>query len=78
MKIHEIREMKTEEILERVAEEERTLVDLKFAHQLKQLTNTAKLKIVRRDIAKMKSVLTERERAEESTASSEIKEGANA
>ncbi len=78
MKIHEIREMKTEEILERVAEEERNLVDLKFAHQLKQLTNTAKLKIVRRDIAKMKSVLTEREKAEESTASGEIKEGANA
>ncbi len=45
MKIHEIREMKTEEILERIAEEERNFVDLKFAHQLKQLTNTAKLKI---------------------------------
>jgi len=78
MKIHEIREMKTEEILERVAEEERNLVDLKFAHQLKQLTNTAKLQIVRRDIAKMKSVLTERERAEKSPSASEIKEGANA
>jgi len=78
MKIHEIREMKTEEIIERVAEEERNLVDLKFAHQLKQLTNTAKLKIVRTDIAKMKSVLGERERAEKSTAGIEIKEGANA
>lgn len=78
MKIHEIREMKTEEILERVAEEERNLVDLKFAHQLKQLTNTAKLKIVRRDVAKMKSVLVERERAEKSPAAGEIKEGANA
>ncbi|NNG25890.1 MAG: 50S ribosomal protein L29 [Ignavibacteriaceae bacterium] len=78
MKIHEIREMKTEEILERVAEEERNLVDLKFAHQLKQLTNTAKLQIVRRDIAKMKSVLTERERAEKSPSAGEIKEGVNA
>ncbi len=78
MKIHEIREMKTEEIIERVAEEERNLVDLKFAHQLKQLTNTAKLKIVRTDIAKMKSVIGERERAEKSTAGTEIKEGANA
>ncbi|MEE9449896.1 MAG: 50S ribosomal protein L29 [Ignavibacteriaceae bacterium] len=78
MKIHEIREMKTEEILERVTEEERNLVDLRFAHQLKQLTNTAKLKIVRKDIAKMKSVLAERERAEKSAAVSEIKEGANA
>ena len=78
MKIHEIREMKTEEIIERIAEEERNLVDLKFAHQLKQLTNTAKLHIVRRDIAKMKSVLTERERAEINSSADEIKEGANA
>ncbi len=78
MKIHEIREMKTEEILERVTEEERNLVDLKFAHQLKQLTNTAKLRIVRTDIAKMKSVIGERERAEKSAAGTEIKEGANA
>ena len=78
MKIHEIREMKTEEIIERVAEEERNLVDLKFAHQLKQLTNTAKLKIVRTDIAKMKSVIGERERAEKNAAGVEIKEGANA
>ncbi len=78
MKIHEIREMKTEEILERIAEEERNFVDLKFAHQLKQLTNTAKLKIVRRDIAKMKSVIAERERAEKSPAASVIKEGAKA
>ena len=78
MKIHEIREMKTEEIIERIVEEERNFVDLKFAHQLKQLTNTAKLKIVRRDIAKMKSVIAERERAEKSPAASVIKEGANA
>ncbi len=61
MKTHEIREMKTEEILQRISEEERNLVDLKFSHQLKQLTNTAKLKIVKKDIAKMKTVLRERE-----------------
>ena len=61
MKTHEIREMKTEEILQRISEEERNLVDLKFSHQLKQLTNTDKLKIVKKDIAKMKTVLRERE-----------------
>ena len=60
MKIHEIREMKTEEILQRISEEEQNLVDLRFSHQLKQLTNTAKLKIVKKDIAKMKTVLRER------------------
>ncbi len=61
MKIHEIREMKTKEILQRISEEEKELVDLRFSHQLKQLTNTAKLKIVKKDIAKMKTVLRERE-----------------
>jgi len=71
MKIHEIRELKTEEIQNRIQEEERNLVDLRFAHQLKELTNTAKLKFAKRDIARMKTVLMERNRAEKA----EIKEG---
>lgn len=61
MKIHEIKEMKTEEILQRIQEEEKNLVDLRFSHQLKQLTNTAKIKNVKRDIARLKTVLHERE-----------------
>ncbi len=61
MKIFEIREMSNEEILTRIAEEEKNLVDLRFQHELKNLTNTAKLKLVRHDIAKMKTVLKERE-----------------
>jgi len=55
MKIHEIKEMKTEEIIRRIEEEERNLVDLRFAHQVKELTNTAKLGLVKKDIARMKS-----------------------
>jgi large subunit ribosomal protein L29 len=61
MKIHEIREMKTEEIIQRIKDEEHNLVDLRFSHQLKQLTNTAKIKNVKRDIARLKTVLKERE-----------------
>jgi large subunit ribosomal protein L29 len=61
MKIHEIKEMKTEEIIQRIKDEETSLVDLRFSHQLKQLTNTAKIKNVKRDIAKLKTVLQERE-----------------
>ena len=61
MKIHEIKEMKTEEIIQRIKEEERNLVDLRFSHQLKQLTNTAKIKNVKRDIARLKTVLQQRE-----------------
>jgi large subunit ribosomal protein L29 len=61
MKIHEIKEMKTEEINQRIKDEEANLVDLRFSHQLKQLTNTAKIKNLKRDIAKLKTVLQERE-----------------
>ncbi|NLT52012.1 MAG: 50S ribosomal protein L29 [Ignavibacteria bacterium] len=61
MKITEINEMSTEEILKRIAEEENNQLDLRFQHELKQLTNTAKLKLVRRDIARMKTVLKQRE-----------------
>jgi len=60
MKMHEIREMKSEEIIKRIEEEEHNLVDLRFAHQVKELTNTAKMKLVKRDIARMKTVLNER------------------
>lgn len=61
MKIYEIREMNSEELKKRIIEEENNLVDLRFQHALKQLTNTAKLNLVRKDIAKMKTVLRERE-----------------
>ncbi len=74
MKIHEIKELKSEEILKRIEEEESNLVDLRFAHQLKELTNTAKLKLVKRDIARMKTVLNERT----TIGTGEIKEGDSA
>lgn len=74
MKIHEIKEMKTEEIVQRIKDEEQSLVDLRFSHQLKQLTNTAKIKNVKRDIARLRTVLQERE---SQTAGSSAK-GANA
>lgn len=67
MKIFEIREMNTEEIQKRIVEEEANLVDLRFQHELKNLTNTAKLKLVKKDIAMMKTVLKERSLKEKST-----------
>ena len=61
MKMYEITEMSDEEITKRIAEEETNLVDLKFQHELKNLTNTAKISIVRRDIARLKTVLKQRQ-----------------
>ena len=74
MKIQEIKEMKTEEIIQRLKEEELSLVDLRFSHQLKQLTNTSKIKNVKRDIARLKTVLKDRELQTADTAA----KGANA
>jgi large subunit ribosomal protein L29 len=68
MKLYEIKEMKSDEIQNRIIEEEKNLVDLRFSHQLKQLTNTAKLNLIRKDIAMMKTILREREMAEQEAA----------
>ena len=61
MKMYEITEISDEEIAKRIAEEETNLVDLKFQHELKNLTNTSKISIVRRDIARLKTVLKQRQ-----------------
>ncbi len=65
MKSYEVREMSTDEIEKRIVEEEKNLIELKFQHELKQLTNTAKLGSVRRDIARMKTELKKRELQQE-------------
>lgn len=77
MKIYEIKEMKSDELRKRIEEEEKNLIDLRFAHELKQLTNTSKLKLAKKDIARMKTVINERELAESKAANKE-QEGAKA
>ncbi|RMD50831.1 MAG: 50S ribosomal protein L29 [Ignavibacteria bacterium] len=61
MKMYEIREMSNEELLKRIEEEEINLVDLRFQNAVKTLTNTAKIRQTRRDIARMKTLLRQRE-----------------
>ena len=78
MKLHEIKEMTNDELIKRIDEEEKNFVDLRFSHQLKQLNNTAKLKLARKDIARMKTILKERLSAESEAAQTDKKEGAKA
>ena len=75
MKIQDIRELKTPELMKQIAEEKKNMTDLKFAHQLKQLTNTSKLKMLKKDIAKMLTVLKERSMAEKKSVVINSKEG---
>jgi large subunit ribosomal protein L29 len=77
MKLHEIKEMTSDELVKRIEEEEINIVDLRFSHQLKQLNNTAKLGLAKKDIARMKTILSERQRAEK-LAQTDKKEGAKA
>ncbi|MCE1188909.1 MAG: 50S ribosomal protein L29 [Ignavibacteria bacterium] len=60
MKIYEVKQLKDSEIIKRIEEEEAGLVDLRFTHALKNLTNTAKLRQSKKTIARLKTVLNER------------------
>lgn len=61
MKATEIRQMTTQEIRDRMAEENEALSALNFQLASAQLADTSQLKKVRKDIARMKSILKERE-----------------
>jgi large subunit ribosomal protein L29 len=78
MKIHEVRELKDDELAKQILEEEKNLLDLRFTHQLKQLTNTSKLRLVKKDLARLKTVLKERNLMKEASADTTNKEGVNA
>ena len=62
MKRHEIREItSTEDLKNKIKEEEKNLEELQFLLATRQLENTSKIRNTRRDIARMYTVLTERE-----------------
>ncbi len=69
MKIFEIREIPEQELRKRIRDEEENLAHLKFQKATSQLESPIKIRIVRRDIAKMKTVLREYELKKERTAS---------
>jgi large subunit ribosomal protein L29 len=61
MKISEIKEMATKEIAERLQTEQENLVRLKLTHAVSPLENPMKIQVSKRDIARMKTVLRDRE-----------------
>lgn len=56
----DLRELSDQELLNLAEESQETLAKQKFQHALKQLQDTTYLKILRRDIAKMKTILRQR------------------
>jgi large subunit ribosomal protein L29 len=63
MKAQEIREMSAAEIREKIESWEEELFNLRFQSKLGQLGNPLRMKMVRRDIARAKTILNEMQRA---------------
>jgi len=60
-KILDIRNLTDAEIKAQVTQNKETLVKLRFQKAVGELTNTAQFSVIRKDIARMKTVLRERE-----------------
>ena len=61
MKIAEIRELATNELAERIQTEEANSTQMLLNHSVSPLENPAQIKAARRNIARMKTVLRQRE-----------------
>jgi large subunit ribosomal protein L29 len=62
MRAEEIREMSVDDIRTRVAELEEERFRLRFRSATEPLENPLRLRTIRKDIARLKTVLSERER----------------
>ena len=60
MKVHELRQLSDVEIQKRIQEEEENLSNLRFQKVIGQLENPMKLGLIRKDVARMKTILRER------------------
>ncbi len=65
MKPATLREMSVEELQQKLAELRESLFNLKFQHATGQLENTAQLKQHKRNIARVLTILREKQRANE-------------
>jgi large subunit ribosomal protein L29 len=64
MKAAEIRKMSVSEIAEALLEARHELLNLRFQTITGQLTDTSRIRVVRRDIARMETILREKQLAE--------------
>ncbi|HAQ61157.1 TPA: 50S ribosomal protein L29 [Candidatus Delongbacteria bacterium] len=64
MKVVEIRELTVEELLNKIKTTDKDLADLKFKHSLNQLENPISIRTLRKEIARMRTIVTEKKNAE--------------
>ena len=65
MKNDDIRALSTEEVTQRLQEEQQSLQKMKFAHAISPLENPTKIRFTRRNIARLHTELTARNKASE-------------
>lgn len=61
MKINEIRDLSGEEIVDKIQEMKEELFNLRFQNATSRLENPMRIGIVKKDIARLKTVLKEKE-----------------
>ena len=61
MKVKEIRELSTEEIIKKIASSKEELFNLRFQQATGALEKPSRIKELRHEVARMKTVLRERE-----------------
>ena len=61
MKIAEIREMSTADLVERIQAEQASYQQMLLNHAVSPLENSSQIKIARRNIARLKTVLRQKE-----------------
>lgn len=62
MKAIEIRKLSAEQLNEKLLDLKAELFNLRFQHAINQLDNPIRMKAVKRDIARIKTVITENEK----------------
>ncbi|MBQ5318340.1 MAG: 50S ribosomal protein L29 [Oscillospiraceae bacterium] len=65
MKAAEVREFTTVELESKLADLKKELFALRFQHAVNQLDNPTRLKAVKKDIARIKTILRERSASEQ-------------
>jgi large subunit ribosomal protein L29 len=70
MKVTEIKDLSLTELRKRLSDEEENLANLRFQLATSQLESPVKVRIVRRDIARIKTVIRQKEMQAASTPTS--------
>jgi len=77
MKYTEIKELSNDQLLAKISEESQSLIKVRFAHAVSSVENPMKIRLTRKNIARLSTELSKR-RIVEATVDSQSEAGASA